>query len=1026
MRALAFCLLFGAWCCPAAAQELRFRRITTANGLSDNGINALCQDRSGFLWIGTDNGLDRWDGRHARLWHVKDGLAGEQVTAVLEDGQGTIWAAAAQGGVSRFSASGDLVATYRPHAQDPRSFADVRINCLFDLNDSILLIGAQRVPLIFLHKRTGACTYWDGLGPIAPARALQQPPTSTDWCHYIMDLGDGRLAIGFLLGYRQLLVDRSSGAVLGSAFHMDPAADQTIACALLAGGELYGAGWQHRLHVQHLASATGTTWPLPDDPTCLLALDSLHLLAGTAATGLLRINRHNGAWTTHRYRRGDPATLSDDRVSCVLRDRDGRIWVGTRNGLNLHAPDQWWAESTTLTVRGEQGSGQPAVYGIEQAQDGRLVVFTAEGSFILGPDRTFRHIPLSWANGKHLRATTLLETGFGDFIGAEEGVMRLASDGRKALAIPLAYAGLADPLGMDSLRVRSMPALFQVRSLMADTINGAPVLVMGVRGYGVAVLDLLRGSLEWYSTTPGQTLSLGSNLTNKLIRHQDGSYWVATSHGLYQWQLDRQAPRNRFRAFHAGKGPDQLPAEDITDLLVDPRGLLWIATRNGGLSCWNGRAMRHCPLPEAAGSTVLGLAMDKAGRIWCAARGGYGVLDTALAQWALLPLPEAGEPDNMPTFTKGLHDGRIAFIANGNLHLFDPLQVHLPGPPPPPYVTRLDQGDEQGPLPAPGGILELAAQDGLLRVAVSTLDLAPAYPYRFTFELEGMDPVPRSAGRDGSMVYASLPAGTYRILARTVAADGTASPPVAIATVHKAAPFWQQGWFFLAAAALIWAVAYAVSRYRHRQDLRLQHVRNRIAGDLHDEVGSSLSAITMGSQLAAKLHGDATPQVQEILARIGETSSASLRSMSDIVWAIDPGHDEGEALVARMKRIAEELLASKGVNIAFSLAGDVEGMKLPMGVRKDLVLIFKEAVHNCSKHAAAQNLLIGLERLGSRLRLRIRDDGRGFDPLLHPDGHGLGSMARRAAALGARLQLQSAPGEGTLIELETDLAKIRD
>lgn len=1025
MRALAFCLLFGAWCCPAAAQELRFRRITTVDGLSDNGINALCQDRSGFLWIGTDNGLDRWDGRHARIWHVQDGLTGEQITAVLQDRQGHIWAAAAQGGLARFSSTGELTASYRPHAQDPHSIPDVRINCLFDLNDSILLIGAQRVPLIFFNKRSGTCTYWDGLGPISPMTALPRPPNSTDWCHYINDLGDGRLAIGFLQAYRQLLVDRSSGAVLGSAFHMDPAADQTIACALLADGVLYGAGWQHRLHVQHLASTSGTAWPLPDDPTCLLAWDSLHLLAGTATAGLLWIDRRSGSWTAIRYRHGDPSSLGDDRISALLRDKDGNIWVGTRNGLHLHAPGQWWSGATRMAI-GDRDTGRPATYNMEETKDGRLMVFSAAGLYIMGPDKAFQHLPMSLGNAKPLRITTLLETAHGDFIGAEEGVFRLAPDGRKALAIPLTSAGLANTAQVQGPRAGAMPALFQVRGLMADTFGSGPVLVSGVRGYGTAVLDVRRKSLDWYTTMPGQPASLGSNLTNSLVRDRDGTYWVATSNGLYQWQLDRQAPKNTFRAFHAGHGKDQLPAEDVTGLLTDPRGPLWIATRNGGLSCWNGRAMRHYPLPEAAGNTVQGLAMDLAGRIWCAASGCFAVLDTARARWALLPLPDAVEPDNVPACTKGLRDGRIAFIANGDLYLFDPANVHMPGPPPPPYLTRLDQGGEALALPAPDGILELAANDGLLRVAVSALDLAPTHDHGFSFQLEGVDPVPRPADRDGSLVYASLPAGTYRILARTVAADGTTSSPVAIATVHKAAHFWQQWWFYLAAAALIWAAAYAVSRYRHRQEMRLQHVRNRIAGDLHDEVGSSLSAITMGAQLAAKLNGDATPQVQEILARIGETSSASLRSMSDIVWAIGPGHDEGEALVARMKRIAGELLGGKGVHVSFSLSGDVEGMKLPMGVRKDLVLIFKEAVHNCSKHAEAQNLQVSLDRQGSRLRLRIQDDGRGFHPLLHPDGHGLGSMARRAAALGARLQLISAPGNGTLIDLVTDIAKIRD
>ncbi|MBP8823730.1 MAG: sensor histidine kinase, partial [Flavobacteriales bacterium] len=285
---------------------------------------------------------------------------------------------------------------------------------------------------------------------------------------------------------------------------------------------------------------------------------------------------------------------------------------------------------------------------------------------------------------------------------------------------------------------------------------------------------------------------------------------------------------------------------------------------------------------------------------------------------------------------------------------------------------------------------------------------------------------PRRADASGRLVYASLPAGTYRLLARTLDINGRSSTPVAMARIFKAAPIGQRWWFYWALAMATGGLAYIVSRYRYLQKLRLQQVRDRIASDLHDEVGSSLSAITIGSQLAASLSDQGSPQVKDIVARLGETSSASLRSIRDIVWAIDPKHDEGDALVARMRRIAQELLTDQGVDVSFNITGGVEHLKLPMGARKDLLLLFKEAVHNCSKHAGAGTVQVSLHRRSSRLWLGVKDDGTGFDPALHPDGHGLGSMARRARSLGAELVLKSAPGLGALVAVEVVLTKIRD
>jgi signal transduction histidine kinase len=166
--------------------------------------------------------------------------------------------------------------------------------------------------------------------------------------------------------------------------------------------------------------------------------------------------------------------------------------------------------------------------------------------------------------------------------------------------------------------------------------------------------------------------------------------------------------------------------------------------------------------------------------------------------------------------------------------------------------------------------------------------------------------------------------------------------------------------------------------------------------------------------------------VKEILARIGETSSESLRSISDIVWAIDPKNDQGDALVKRMRRIANELLESKGIEVDFDVSGGVEDLKLPMNARKEIVLIFKEAVHNASKYSGAGKVRITLTRAGTRLGMMVTDDGSGFDPALHPDGHGLGSMARRAQALGAVLDLRSAPGSGTTVSVRIDITGIRD
>jgi signal transduction histidine kinase/ligand-binding sensor domain-containing protein len=1011
------------------AQPLRFQHISTTQGLSDNDITALCQDKAGFLWIGTRNGLNRYDGRHFETWHRADGLAGEQVTAILQDRLGTIWVAAEEGGLTRFSPSGKLQTSYRPDAHDPAAMADVRINCLYDLNDSTLLIGARKTPLLFLDKRTGRFSYWKGDGPIRPAAALAKPPAIHEWCLYLADIDRERFAVGILHDRQQFIVDRATGAIEpGHVFKLSckgvgDLEDQTITVQARVGDTLYGGGWQKHLHLRCWSTGEEDTLALPDECTTLLALDRNHLLVGTKASGLFLLDLRNGTLSPIHHRTDDLSSLSDDRVEALLKDRDGGVWVGTRNGLNHYAPSRWRTTSIPLHRRNGPAASQAMPFRIEELPGGRTILCTTVGLFLQdGPD-SLRQLKIT--DGRRtLRTTCLLPAGDGFLLGAEEGLFRWNGHGRTAAPISPAVYESAQ-ISPKDMPKGEIPALFQVRSLLRDTLMGRPLLIAGVRGYGIAILDPERHVMNWYSNTPLQPLSIGNNLTNKVVRDRDGTYWVATDHGLYQWLLDRDAPANRFRAFLANSPNDPLPANEVIDLLADGRGMLWIATRNGGLAAWDGHRMQYFHSPMPGGNSVFGLALDRRGRLWCAVNGGFAVLDTLKRTWHYRALPGGQDMPVVPLCMRSLQDGRIAFVADGALQFLDPVKDLPPVPPPLPYLTGLKLGDHSVLDQIHDGVLHLGPGEDGLHVMVSALDLNSSSAYRFTLELEDEGRAPRFVDEAGNLVYGSLPSGTYRLLARTVSPDGS-SPPVVLATIHKDAPAWQQWWFYLGLALLAGTVAYIFSRYRYRQRLKLEQVRIRIASDLHDEVGSSLSAITLGSQLAAKLSHTENRQVQDLMKRIGETSSASLRSMSAIIWAIDPKHDEGDALVRRMRRVAQDLLGGNGIKLTFSTLGDVEDIRLKMDARKELILLYKEAIHNCSKHSGANEVQVELRRRDNQLNLRVQDNGKGFDPGLHPDGHGLGSMARRAEALGSTLRLTSATGKGTCVELELNIARLRD
>jgi two-component system, NarL family, sensor histidine kinase UhpB len=220
--------------------------------------------------------------------------------------------------------------------------------------------------------------------------------------------------------------------------------------------------------------------------------------------------------------------------------------------------------------------------------------------------------------------------------------------------------------------------------------------------------------------------------------------------------------------------------------------------------------------------------------------------------------------------------------------------------------------------------------------------------------------------------------------------------------------------YFIAGLILFAVLGFFIYRtYHTRQRLKLLSLRNKIASDLHDDVGSTLSSISIFSKMAQQQSKETIP----MLETIGESSRKMLEAMADIVWTINPENDQFEKIISRMKSFAYELLGAKNIDFEFVAEDDVSKMKLPMEVRKNLYLIFKEATNNMVKYAQAQKAMFVIKGEKNNLTMTIRDDGKGFDLDKLTGGNGLKNMKKRAGEIGAKLVIDSFLGNGTTIHL---------
>lgn len=242
-----------------------------------------------------------------------------------------------------------------------------------------------------------------------------------------------------------------------------------------------------------------------------------------------------------------------------------------------------------------------------------------------------------------------------------------------------------------------------------------------------------------------------------------------------------------------------------------------------------------------------------------------------------------------------------------------------------------------------------------------------------------------------------------------------------IANLQRQKSFQYGAIIFLAMSLLIGFLA--VTRYRVVQRtnrlIEMERMRNNIARDLHDDIGSTLTSINILSKMALQQTDNTT--LQQNMQKIKDRSSSIMESMGDIVWAINPQNDTFEKIIFRMKEFTAELLDPLNVNYQFKEEGDFTAVKMDIKKRKDFYLLFKEGVNNAAKYSNCKNLMIALLENGNLLHLEIKDDGVGFNEKVVKNGNGLINMRERAAAMNGTIDIQSEPGKGTQIILEVPI-----
>ncbi|HEX3560099.1 MAG TPA: two-component regulator propeller domain-containing protein [Pyrinomonadaceae bacterium] len=1020
------CLAAGA----ARAERLPVRVYTTADGLGSSAVNWVLRDSRGFMWFGTRDGLSRFDGQRFTTYRFGQGKS-PSVSQIIERRRGDYLVVLQSGDLYRFDAQTPVVTDGDAPADDTLT---LRADLLTDSTPGGLfedhagrLWGMSNDGLSLAAESEGRLVFQ----PVELRLPGHEEPAGN--VTRMIEARDGSLWMSTNLG----LVRRTEDGrmMLYSASQLFPIAN--FLTSLCEDGE--GRIWVGARRGVYVLRPLPLSDPSAFQPRTLADArrDVLPVALPTEAGDLVEFT--------------SAEAFVNDLIFAIYQTQDGRVWLSCKNGLTVFDGHEF--------RRFDAANGLGAALDtMTEDADGNLWVGSLNGAIKLVTRGLSTYGKDDGLGDRIIRS--IYQTAAGDFyvVNGDWQVSRL--DGRRFSTArpqlgdtgpPVWTSNLAFPDSAGAWWFLTEQKLFRYdHAQQLESLSRRPSATYATGpdfhdGAFYLMFEDSRGRL-WISSRSAASSQMGLSLWQRetntfhhfgaaeefpagrapsaFSEDAAGNVWL----GFYRGDVARYA-EGKFTLMTSADG---LPEGFVTAIHSDRAGRLWIASNGGGLSRVDDPTAEHPAFVNyttASGlssNNVRAITEDEEGRIYVGTVRGVDRLSPDTGRVRHYTMAD-GLADDFITVAFRDRDGALWFGTLNGLSRLVP-ETDLPAHAPPIMIGAVLVAGVKQPLSELGqaevGRLNLNYTQANLQIDFFSLSFAPAERIRYQHKLEGADSEWSAPAAERTVTYANLAPGAYRFLVRAVNADGAASLEPAIVSFRISPPVWSHWWFILSAALLFGAGVYAFARAGFRRKLELERVRTRIATDLHDDIGASLTRIAMLSEVTQRENGGAHPSSARRLTQIADDARTLVDSMSDIVWAIDPRRDDFLSVVERVRSFAADTLGTTGVRWKLTVAPQLEGQRLTPEQRRALYLIFKEAISNVARHADCRHVSCRITLENNALAAVVEDDGRGLETARAGKGRGgrgLSNMRVRAAEMGGKLEIEPRSGGGTRLTLKLPL-----
>ncbi len=947
------------------SQQLIFKKYTVEDGLVSNPVRRILQDKKGFIWIATWEGLSKYDGDKFTNFTVANGLSHNLINDLYESPEGKLYIAENNGSVDVLQQ--DAVV-------NKAAFKNIVINRFYTTKNNRTFAITDSAGLYELKNNT----------LVKPPQGL--PHFSYTDISYLNDsllLGGSEGPMTILNKQLEFVSEiKKEHAFLSNRIYKD-SKNRVWVCS--------NYGLKYLSIIQ-----SGSNKPI------------FYLLPSPF----------------------DLPELKNDIINDIIEDKKENLWIATANGLVKVQPDnsyQVFSEKDGLPSHNISSIYQDRENNIWIGSSlGLAKLVTKNDILIYGGNYTFSPNYVSYL--LQLKPNLLL-------IGTQTGSQLFNTASKNFLPVKVqdnfVYTGLVK---------NSHPLLFffndnrfgkydTLNAVIKDHILPTPpesvVYCSVMDDNGIIFNGTHTGVVARFLNNSYYIKDFPFRITDLLI-DKNSDLWAATwDNGLFRinYSINKNEPTSNQLNVSIQNFSSRLPEKKIRCVYEDSKANIWIGMRNQGiveLKHKNGEQYDVKLYNIQSGlmsNWVRTISEGLNGCIWIGTDLGLDKLIPAGSSYRVFNFSRVNNYfAHIHSISREVDHSLWVTSGSGLTHIIDG-QTELT-PPSPIYITSVilsDTNFNYGPYNSVTKV-QLKYYQNQAKFEFSSPAFINENQIFYSYHLIGSTDTSWSQPANlHTISYASLQPGHYRFEVRTIGWDSSLGEAASFSFIINP-PFWQTWWFYLFIGLVVLLLFYFIYLYRIRQFLKLQEVRNRIATDLHDDIGATLTNINMLSEISRK-NLKQPEEAEKFLHRISEEVTGSSQALNDIIWNINSHNDSMDEVMLKMRRFAADLFDNSSILFHLTMDETAATKKLNMEKRRDIYLIYKEAMNNIIKHASAGNVWINLKGQNRKLYLNIKDDGKGFEPDEKSHGNGLKNIRYRAEKWKGNVQIETAKGKGTIIEI---------